>query len=454
MVNTQYDNTLLRFLEYNTQSFSLGYKHTFKDKKSVLNYDAYYSIRDEDKSIEPEYINTTSNLITYLKYRIKNLNVTDNYNSELKLEIPFSEEGMFETGLNTKYTAYSNSLSGSTFVFSTEEWKDSLAIKNSYFYSELINGGFALLKLKKNKLSGQVGVRVENTNNVGKLDTESDKFKQNYFSFFPSLHLMLELNENNFINASYSRRIQRPRASDTSPFILFSENLFEATTGNPDLVPSFVNSFDLSSMHQFEKYSISSLVSFTNSKNVTILLPIALTDSTILLKPLNMSTSRAVYIDVNYTHDIKEWWNISLNLNAQLNRFEMNYNGTLNSDVNSNFGVTLRNRFQFKKDFSLNTDMTYFSATKFTISESMNELYFISLGMEKNINKKWIISLKINDILNQEIVINSWSSEYYKTNTMQRNQRAIYAGVMYKIGKSFRSKSGERFDNRGIDLNY
>src|SRR5690606_24759317 len=68
--------------------------------------------------------------------------------------------------------------------------------------------------------------------------------KKNYTEFFPSVFLSYNLGKNNQLLLNYSRRINRPRAFSLIPFMSFDDdrNYFR---GNPDLNPTYENSFEL-----------------------------------------------------------------------------------------------------------------------------------------------------------------------------------------------------------------
>ena len=63
-------------------------------------------------------------------------------------------------------------------------------------------------------------------------------------SLFPSAYLDYKINDNNQINVSYSRRIDRPSFSNMAPFIIFVDpnTLFG---GNAALQPAIINSAEL-----------------------------------------------------------------------------------------------------------------------------------------------------------------------------------------------------------------
>ena len=61
------------------------------------------------------------------------------------------------------------------------------------------------------------------------------------------------------MQAGYSRRIYRPRLWDLNPFFNIRNN-FNIRTGNPDLLPEFTDSYELTSIFNLEKASINTSI--------------------------------------------------------------------------------------------------------------------------------------------------------------------------------------------------
>lgn len=67
---------------------------------------------------------------------------------------------------------------------------------------------------------------------------------QNYTKFYPTLHLSWDLGEGRKLTGSYSKRVQRPTASDLNPF-LFIQGPTGGSQGNPNLRPQETNAFEV-----------------------------------------------------------------------------------------------------------------------------------------------------------------------------------------------------------------
>src|SRR5690606_29741334 len=66
-----------------------------------------------------------------------------------------------------------------------------------------------------------------------------------YFRIYPSAILTQQLKGEQQLQASYTRRVRRPRGWQVNPFVDVSDPM-NIRTGNPDLLPEDIHSFELS----------------------------------------------------------------------------------------------------------------------------------------------------------------------------------------------------------------
>ena len=99
----------------------------------------------------------------------------------------------------------------------------------------------------------QVGLRAESSRYTGTLLDIDSAFTNEYpLSLFPSAFVTYKLNEEDNIQLSYTRRINRPNFFQLIPFPDFSDSLL-LSRGNPGLLPEFTNSFEVQYQNIFSK---------------------------------------------------------------------------------------------------------------------------------------------------------------------------------------------------------
>ena len=85
------------------------------------------------------------------------------------------------------------------------------------------------------------------------LQTLVQHFSNKYpISLFPSVFLSQKLGGKQELQANFSRRINRPNFFQLIPYTDRTDTL-NITRGNPDLVPEFTNSFELSYSKTYQK---------------------------------------------------------------------------------------------------------------------------------------------------------------------------------------------------------
>lgn len=94
------------------------------------------------------------------------------------------------------------------------------------------------------KLEIKLGLRYEMTQTKGFSIKENKEHQFKYKRLFPSVYAFYSINDNNFLNFNYSRRISRPAFWELNPFRWYL-NANSYSEGNPFLQPSYNDNFQL-----------------------------------------------------------------------------------------------------------------------------------------------------------------------------------------------------------------
>ena len=123
---------------------------------------------------------------------------------------------------------------------------------SNYTNTDNVYAAYATLSSSIKSFSYKLGLRAESSNYSGELLSTGDKFKNSYpISFFPSAYLTQKLSESQTLTLSYSRRVSRPNFFQLIPYTDYSDKL-NITRGNPELVPEFTQSLELSYLKTFK----------------------------------------------------------------------------------------------------------------------------------------------------------------------------------------------------------
>jgi iron complex outermembrane receptor protein len=266
------------------------------------------------------------------------------------------------------------------------------ARSNHFVYNENINAAYVNANAQVRKWSMQGGVRVENTIAKGFQFNNDSTFKRNFTNLFPSAFVSYELNKNNSVTISYSRRITRPNYQDLNPFTYFLDTL-SYRKGNPFLLPQFTNNIELG--HSFKGRLITTLNYSSTSKVIS---QIVKPDGDILyLTSENVANFKNIGIAITAPVPVTKWWNSNTFINVFNNHYKGIYNGRPLDLKYTSFMINMTNTFTVKKGFTV--EVSAFYRAKSVDQLSINDpMYVFSVGSQKTVmNGKGTLRLNLRD---------------------------------------------------------
>lgn len=235
-----------------TSQISLNYTNNFNSSGHKLTIDFQYS---DSKEIETAFINdalASENNIT-----------TENSKSTLiqsDYVLPIGEHMQFELG----YRGDFQDLNSNFLVNRIPELDFNPS--NNLTFKQNINAIYSQFGNKINKFSYLLGLRTEITDVKVRLINTNENFDYRYTEIFPTINFGLERTDNQSFTLGYSRRLRRPRYWYLNPFeSRNSQNVIYK--GNPGLIPTFTNSFDLGYLQKIGKLTLNSSIYYQHSVN-------------------------------------------------------------------------------------------------------------------------------------------------------------------------------------------
>ncbi|MBK9936985.1 MAG: TonB-dependent receptor [Chitinophagaceae bacterium] len=342
---------------------------------------------------------------------------------------PFKKGGRLEAGVKSSFVKNDN-------VVNYTRWADDKWIEdgrsNHFIYDENINAVYLNANTKIKKWSFQGGLRLENTVAKGYQVTNDSTFKRNFTNLFPSAFISYELNKDNQLTLSYSRRINRPNYQDLNPFIYFLDSL-SYRKGNPFLLPQFTHNIELS--HSFKGKLITTLN--YNSTNDVISQILKADGDLVYLTSDNVARFRNIGISITAPVPITKWWTS----NTFVNIFNNQYNGVFENqpiDLSyTSFMVNMTNTFTLKQGFTL--EMTGFYRARGVNQLNIDEpMYMVSFGGQKTVLKgKGTVRLNLRDPFWLQRY--KGRTQYNLIDTKVNNRwdnRQLTASFTYRFGKN------------------
>ena len=302
-------------------------------------------------------------------------------------------------------------------------------------------------------MSYQIGARFEISDVSTELLNTNQKNNQNYSNFFPSAFITYSLANKHKLQASYSRRIQRPSLWSLNPFFSISDSR-NFWVGNPNLKPSYSNSYELGYLQNFDNYSFYFGAYYRHSTNIeqritSVVDTLGISNVTIT-KPENLGLRNSMGVEMNGSFEISKWWG----LNGNANFFYTSTEGTLLvesapevvlSAKAYSFSTRLSNNLKFNKIFDAQVNFMYRAPQNTTQGKRLS-MMSLDLGFSKDVlNKSGTFSLSIRDLFNTRKYRGITELEHYYTEyEYQRRRRQAILSFTYRLNQKYK-----RGGNRG-----
>ncbi|MDB5242274.1 MAG: TonB-dependent receptor, partial [Spirosoma sp.] len=240
---------------------------------------------------------------------------------------PLKKGGKLEVGLKSSFVNADNNSVFDTLQQETRQWLFDASRSNQFKYEENINAGYMNVSGKLgSKLKVQAGLRAEHTHSIGTSVTLNQRVDRNYLNLFPTLFLSRQLDTNNVLNLSYSRRIDRPDYQNLNPFVFFLDP-YTYQQGNPFLRPQYTNSVELT--HVFKSTISTTLGVSRTSDFINRETPRQIAAQNITyITPENLGHLDNVNLTVSFPVPVTKWWRMQNNISTYYMHYQTFYSGT------------------------------------------------------------------------------------------------------------------------------
>jgi ferric enterobactin receptor len=404
-------------------------------EKESSDFNEEYFLSDGARSSASDYFQRSNNkegerrLITRLDY-VK----------------PFGKDKKLEAGYQGSYRYIKNDYLVEEQI-ANDEWVVFDGLSNDFKYDEEIHALYSTFGNKINKFSFQFGARVEYSDVVTELIQTNEINPRDYLNFFPSAFLTYDLPNNNAIQASYSRRLRRPRFWSLNPFFTLSDarNRF---TGNPDLDPEFTDSYEIGHIKYWDKGSLGSSIYYRHTTGVIqrVISDVQVVDSLVitLRRPENLATRDDLGFEFNFSYSPYKWWKV----NGDMNLFRSIIDG---SNVNDSFTAdtyTMSGRITSRMTIMKKTDVQLrvnYRAPRETTQGTTKAITSLNLGMSRDVfKKKGTLTLSVSDVFNSRKRRGTlFTDNLYREEEFQWRGRTTRLTLNYRLNQK-KKRGGRR----------
>jgi len=433
--------------------YSLRFKHDFKEKGHTLSADIRYqdNIEEEGSDYVNRYFLSDGSPSAEADETQRSFNQEGERRIvfQVDYEKPIGGEGKFELG----YRAGLRQISNDYIVedFNDIGWVPIAELTNEFLYDENIHALYSMYGNKVNQWSYQVGLRAEYTDVVTELLNTNEINPRDYFNLFPSAFLNYEFSAGSSIQASYSRRINRPRFRSLNPFFTFSDDR-NFYSGNPDLNPEFTDSYEIGYIKIWDKASLTSSIFYRHTTDVVERISRANANETTTTRPENLLTEDNIGFEFTFSVEPVKKWTIDGNVNIFRSIVDGgNLGPDFQADTYTSFG-RLTSKVTLFKDIDAQLRFNYRAPRTTTQGKSRAYQYF-DLAVAKDIlKKKATLTLSVRDLFNSRLYrFTNFGDSFFMDGEMRWRPRTATLTFNYRLNQKKRRGRGGRGGEGGGD---
>lgn len=439
----------------NSYQVSLNYTNNFNDDGHKLTADFQYSYDDESVFTEIQENNVVPNQNLLALENINEIQTQDDILAQIDYVLPMGE-AQFEAGYRGTFEKEINDYQLDTLNQGSGEFETNLDLTNVFTYHENVNALYTQYGNKYGKLSVLLGLRLENTQMKGSVDSEIDSealeeilgedvdlnFDKNYLGLFPTVNLIYEISETANVSVGYNRRINRPRGWFINPFPSRSSrtNVFQ---GNPDLDPAYANAFDIGYLKRWKELTFTSSVYYqreTNSfERIQEETGEVTSDGIQIIRsiPINLSTNQRIGAEAGMIYSPVKW----LRLNSSFNFFTFKTDGFFNGvdygTENSSWFARLSSKFTLPAKIDLQANSFYMGPRQNAQTKD-KAMFSLNLAMSKDLFKdKATLSLNVSDVFNSRKRRSFTQTPTFTSDSeFQWRQRQVNLSLIYRFNQA------------------
>lgn len=420
-----------------SQTYNLNYKRNFNKEGHSLEFETTYSITDNEQIanyflksgipvVESSYTDLTAN-----DRKTTNINVdyTNPINDNQKLEIGY------ESRIRKTTNTYESTLIPDSF----------------YNYNNDVHSFYTTYSHKLNKLSIQVGARLESYDVEAILENVK-VYEDDYFTLYPSTFLTFEASDKNQYQLSYSKRIDRPGLSQVNPIREWSTPTV-TSVGNPSLKPQFTHSFEVNYTRKLKDGTVTFGTFYRRIEDAInrSLAEDPIDPNKVILSYDNSGSRDAYGIEISSNYKFYKWWTANMSFDFY-NQKEQGLNGTQPIEVtNTSWNFRANNTFKVNEKVRLQLFGMYRGANE-NIQFEVDPMWKIDFGASWNVfDNKGTISARVSDIFDSMHFGFDSVRPYPQTGDFYWESQTAYIGFSYKFGSGQnKAKDRKRRDNNEL----
>ncbi len=341
---------------------------------------------------------------------------------------------------------------------------------NSYTFTDQVYAVYAILGQQFESIQYQIGLRLESSFYEGVLTETQQRFENNFpVSVFPSGFVTYLFDNENDMQLSYTRRVDRPGFFQLLPYIDYSDSL-NLSRGNPDLKPQFTHTVELSWNHKFSQNNHISVTAYLKNTERVITRYQQLIFDTLWQREVVVNTFRngnmSNLLGAEFLSMIQVGKDVSLSLHANL--FQTFIDGTnIEEDltnrlwswyakVNGTWRLPHQFSVQLSADYQSKSAVTTsgggrwmgmgmgmgggspFGLPPATVQGYVEPIFYVDASVRKEFfkNRNMSVTLSVSDVFGSRRHVTFYETDFFTQSAERlRDPHMVRLSASYRFGK-------------------
>ncbi|MFT3947456.1 MAG: outer membrane beta-barrel family protein [Agriterribacter sp.] len=319
-------------------------------------------------------------------------------------------------------------------------------MSNHFRYEEKIFAAYASALQKFNKTTVEAGLRLEDTHAKGFTVKQDLNNTWKYTRLFPSLSIDHLINNNNKINISVSRRINRPSYADLNPVRWYNDQYFYYS-GNPELQPEMAWLFSAAYALR-SKYILTATYGLRDNY-IGRQLVIDPSNGSIKSQSANFNNAKRFDLDVSAPVNITSYWSLQLSTGLNYTTYPISITTGLQQLSQWAVSVQLQQQVQLPYDIQLQVSGFFYSPELMGIYQTAT-VFFMDAGIRKSFLKNnLVLQLTGSDLFrtNRYKAMSQTDITDYHYHDRPDSKRIAFS-IRYHIGGKLLNKKGSAIEEQ------
>ncbi|MFW5657202.1 MAG: TonB-dependent receptor domain-containing protein, partial [Bacteroidota bacterium] len=419
-------------------SGNINWQHKFNTEGHEFQAYGYFStgIGDEKETLDEIFTDMHYNRIDSIPLgndRSGEESEEQEYRFTFDYTLPFNDAGKFEAGYQIRYD-----LGNADYVFEefdpdTRAWYINNELSNEVEFTRNIQSMYSTLSNEAGKFGYQLGMRVEYTDRIIAQITTDEEYRIHRWDYFPTIHTSYQLPAEQQLQASYSRRINRPREWFLNPFPSYSDPN-NVRIGNPELGPEYVDSYEFNYMKRFKQSFVTAELFYRQTNDGIERLSTLRDDNVMVHTFTNSDKQYATGLELMGNLFPVKWWN--LNVSASIYNYEISGevdDVQVKKNTNS-WDARFMSTFMINKTNSRIQISGFYRAPSVTLQGERDGFFVTGIGIRQDFwKRKASLTLQSRDIFNTMRFSFTSESDNFYTKTSFSREPVISLNFTYRI---------------------